>query len=110
MNQRSKHNKVDRTTLIEWKKVCDAASPGPWEPDIDDPETEMENWTGKFSISGPVSTWCTYSDEHTESVNCANARFIALARTALIDLLLKPEKEQYIPRSEIAPVPPLQTD
>jgi hypothetical protein len=70
----------DEKQLMKLKKLCDAATPGPWEADIDDPGTEAEVWTGKF-FCGNGETWAVYDEPGKQQV--ANARFIAAAREAL---------------------------
>jgi len=79
---------ITQKQLDEWQAICDAASPGPWEADVDDPGTPHETWTGKF-YTGPKleQTWCTYGGEDPDSVHVANARFCALARSALPRLI-----------------------
>lgn len=83
---------ITKNQIEELRTLLEKASPGPWNADIDDPETENPMWTGKFYTDAHRGTWCTYGADETEVQHVHNARLVAASVTLLPSLLDNIEK------------------
>lgn len=83
------HLGMDRVSRISF--ALSQMSPGPWEADVDDPETDP-HWTGKFYTGdrgARGTSWCTYDDADPDTL--PNVRGIAVLMSEVPALLAEVE-------------------
>jgi hypothetical protein len=83
---------MDKERLEELKKLCEDATPGPWEVDTNEPFTN--DMVGVFSPTAKMYA-VLFRDQETEDdaeiVSPSDAALIAASRTALPELIAEVE-------------------
>jgi len=94
---------ITEKELQEWKKLCDEATPGPWYATISYYDVEVEKERNTWTV-GPHSdgvNWENDSNQPGYGMWHDDAKFAALARTAMPRLIEEVERLQRIIAREV---------
>lgn len=83
---------ISKNEIDKLRELIANGGKGPWEADIDDPDTPHRMWHGKFLLKGEdqkdgFQSWCTQDAGTDEFAHACNAELAAAAVTALPGLL-----------------------